>query len=272
MLLIPWIYRLFPNHKFYAEPFAGFLGVLLNKHRSKNSEAANDLDGIVINLMRVIANPQTAAQLKERLAGAIPTESLYQRCAAYLAKAVGKAAPSEPDVDLAFARLYVACYGWSAHWTSAKMPGRGSPKPLPGPDRIDALTARLRYVRFFQRDAIAFIQAFDGPDSFFYIDPPYSAVSSTKQYMSDHGKRLVEALVDTLKNLKGKFLLSGYPNPIYDKCGWERRQRIRTRFMNQGIKAPHVVETFWANYSLNPALDMVRLDRWWNKEAIADVG
>ena len=42
-----------PDHEVYLEPFAGSLGVLLNKPRA-HIETVNDLDGNVVNFFRVL--------------------------------------------------------------------------------------------------------------------------------------------------------------------------------------------------------------------------
>lgn len=64
--LAPWIIEQMPDHVCYVEPFGGAAGVLLQKPRSY-AEVYNDLDSEVVNLFRVLRDPE----LNQRLQGVI---------------------------------------------------------------------------------------------------------------------------------------------------------------------------------------------------------
>lgn len=68
---------------------------------------------------------------------------------------------------------------------------------------------RLRCVEIFQRDAIDLIKLKDSENTFFYCDPPY--VSSDCGHYEGYTKENFKELLETLKTIKGKFLLSSYP-------------------------------------------------------------
>ena len=108
------------------------------------------------------------------------------------------------------------------------------------------------------------LERYDRKETFFYLDPPY--VHSTRRAggydheMTDCDHR---NLVDTLKNLKGKVLLSGYANEIYDTLGWRRMDynvvshaagRVRASGL-QGVgtskEKQKRVESLWLNYEVN---------------------
>ena len=79
------------------------------------------------------------------------------------------------------------------------------------PDKIDAIHKRLDKVMIENRDFKKLITQYDCKEAFFYCDPPYSTgcgyeVTSTKDF--DH-----KGLRDTLKNIKGRFLLSYDDSP-----------------------------------------------------------
>ena len=61
-----------------------------------------------------------------------------------------------------------------------------------------------------------------------------------------------ESLLDTLANLDGKFLLSGYRHPIYDraarKYGWSRTDILIDNKASSKKSKPKKVECLWANY------------------------
>lgn len=62
--LAPWIIEQMPDHVCYVEPFGGAAGVLLQKPRSY-AEVYNDLDSEVVNLFRVLRDPELNQRLQE---------------------------------------------------------------------------------------------------------------------------------------------------------------------------------------------------------------
>ena len=73
-------------------------------------------------------------------------------------------------------------------------------------DLIQELEGRMANVVVENQDFETLIKHYDRPDSFFYADPPY--FSTEDMYDVDFGWDDHVRLRDTLKNIKGKFLLS----------------------------------------------------------------
>lgn len=74
---------------------------------------------------------------------------------------------------------------------------------------------RLKDTEIFTRDAVELIKLKDSVNTFFYLDPPYvsSDMGHYKGYTRDNFVELLEAC----SNIKGKFLLSSYPEPELDQ-------------------------------------------------------
>src|SRR5581483_7877961 len=64
--LAEWIISHFPPHRVYVEPFGGAASVLMCKPRSF-AEIYNDRWSVVVNVFRVLRDPDTAAALERRL-------------------------------------------------------------------------------------------------------------------------------------------------------------------------------------------------------------
>ena len=86
----------------------------------------------------------------------------------------------------------------------------------------ELLQERIELTQIECRDALDVIRLYDTPDTFHYIDPPYPGTNlgHYKGYTMDN----LEQLLVKLSNIKGKFLLSNYPQDIITqyarKHGW----------------------------------------------------
>lgn len=64
--LAPWIVSFFPKHRVYVEPYGGAASVLMRKPRAFG-EVYNDMDEEVVNVFRVLRDPQLAGDLQRLL-------------------------------------------------------------------------------------------------------------------------------------------------------------------------------------------------------------
>jgi DNA adenine methylase len=114
--------------------------------------------------------------------------------------------------------------------------------------------ARLRRVVVLNRPALDVIRQQDGPDTLFYLDPPYlhetrAATDAYAHEMSDadHAKLLV-----ALSHVEGKFLLSGYDSEMYRKAervyGWNRHTFDLPNHAAGGGEKRRMTEVLWTNF------------------------
>ncbi len=223
--LAPWIIRHFPAHRVYVEPFGGAASVLLRKSRSQH-EVYNDLDEDVVNVFRVLRDPQLADAL--RRACALTPFSRVEFFACY----------GEPVADPVERARRTIASSFMAHGTTARKQNRsgfkakgvrrnstGSRDWLGWPDQVPAFVERLRGVTIECRPALEVIAQQDSPETLFYVDPPYPiSTRSSVRTRSDAERAYRYNLSDdehrelgaALRSLDGRVVVSGYACPLYD--------------------------------------------------------
>lgn len=252
--LAPKIVAMMPPHTHYVEPFAGGLSVLLAKNPEGVSEVVNDLDGELINFWRVLQRPESFELLKRRLEATPFSREEFEDAAA----------PALDPIDRA-CRLFIRVrqsFG-GARKTFAPVGARqrrgmnGNVSAwLNAIDGLPAVHARLSRVLIENRDAISVIKRQDRPDALFYCDPPYLHETrvSTDAYDVEMTREKHLELLNTLLNIRGKFLLSGYPSKLYDghagMCGWNRLEIDIANHAAGGEAKRRMTEVLWYNYDV----------------------
>lgn len=246
-LLAPWIIEHFPPHRIYVEPFGGAASVLMRKPRTY-SEVYNDMDGDIVEVFKVLRDPQTAQDLQRRL-----TLTPFARDEFFGAYEIA----SEPveRVRQMMIRAFMG-FGSDGHNSDKGRTGfracsnRSGTTPAHDwanfPDCIPAFTERLRGVVIENRDAADVMRQHDTPETLHFVDPPYVHATRTVQ----HGYRFEmtdeqhERLLEVLMSLKGMVILCGYANPLYERLGWAHaahadgaRDRVECLWMNAACVA-----------------------------------
>ena len=128
-------------------------------------------------------------------------------------------------------------------------------------DGLAEVHARLKRVVILNDDAVKVIKQEDSPNTLFYLDPPYMPETrvTTDDYAvemtaSDHAR-----LLAALKDIEGKFILSGYPNGMYDDAaaanGWHRVKREIDCKASGTKEKPKRTECLWMNCDSRPNSD-----------------
>jgi len=260
--LAPWILSFFPRHTVYVEPFGGAASVLLQKPRV-GAECYNDLDGTIVNLFRILRDPERALEL-QHLVELTPFardefDWAYE--------------PAATDMDLAHKTIIKSFMGHGSDsatrgcrtgFRSKLTDGRVLPavEYSTWSNAIPSFTRRLRGVVIENRNALEVIERMDSPSTLIYADPPYchstrSAImgrsAKTHGYrheMTDDDHR---ALAAVLHKAQGMVVLSGYPSDLYDLelfPDWIRHER---RHVADGGRQR--TEVVWINEACAIALD-----------------
>lgn len=223
--LASFITTLIPPHNVYVEPFFGGGAVFWAKNPSI-SEVINDLNDSLINFYRVLKYRYD--ELAEML-----DETFHSRSQHVEARKIYRDETVSDELLRAWA-LFVQTNGSFAH----KICGgyrfdRAGSSSKSYNNKINAVKNqtfyrdRLQNVNIECQDAIKVIQSYDTPDTFFYCDPPYidSDCGHYKGYTAEDYARLLKCLSE----VKGKFILSSYPDPILDsfvrRFGWTQQEK-----------------------------------------------
>lgn len=243
--LAPWIVGLFPDHRIYVEPFGGAASVLLRKPRSY-AEVYNDLDAEVVNLFQVLRSDEAPELIRAlRLTPFAEVEFL----ASYI--------QGHDAVERARRLVVRSFMGFGSnaiHRRSGFRQNSNRSGTTPArdwmnyPDALAAIIERLRGVVIMNRQAIDVMAAHDGPQTLHYVDPPY--VWETRDGGTDYAHELDDhqhrELLQFLCDLKGRVVLSGYLNPLYDTIlgNWHRVDRDA---FADGARPR--TESVWLNYA-----------------------
>jgi DNA adenine methylase len=193
-----------PQHKAYVEVFAGSAKLLFAKEAS-GWEIINDINDEIVNFFRVDKHrPSALAELLE-----------HDLIAAGRFSELKQQKPRDCELQRALQFAYLTWYSFGSkgqHFASTTIQQLGKAKaPVKRPlIRVRTLLAdvaeRLRHVLIENRDFAECIRRYDGRDTFFYCDPPYTDFQENNRY-KPLGERNRE-LFNVLSAIKGKFLLS----------------------------------------------------------------
>ena len=252
------IIKLMPPHIHYVEPYAGGLSVLLAKEYIGVSEVVNDLNGLLINFWRVLADPALFAEMIRILQATPCSESAYD---------AADTAADAGDFDFAdrvgsAVRFFIRCRQsragtFKGFTTLAKTRVRRGMNELPSAwwSSIDGMAEvhdRLSRVVILCRDAIDVIKTEDGVGTLFYCDPPY--LHSTRQTLNAYSFEMSEnqhiRFLTTIGLVAGRVMVSGYDSELYNDMlkGWTRHLFDVPNNAASGETKRRMTEVVWTNF------------------------
>lgn len=223
----------------YVEPFAGMLGVLLQRPKSA-MEIVNDLDGMVINWWRCVRDePEELTRLIQLTPN---SRDEYARARESVATG-GDGVQKALDFTISIMQGMASSPGYTG-WRQHYQP-RGSLAWRHGLDeRIIAIADRMRDVVIENRPAEELIERLaDVHEAVLYVDPPYPTAAQGLYGVDSLDK---DRLSVALMALSGRAAISGY-NDEWDQLGWQRHERSTVR-VTPGRDGAKRVEVLWTNY------------------------
>ena len=244
-----WVRSLLPPTKFYAEPFAGMLGVLLARRSSESMvEVVNDLDGRVINWWRVVRD--RPAELAEWLRFTPHSRAQLDDSVRLVNCAAGSALERAGHMTVILFQSYSmssATLSTSKSWSVETKASGASHRWDYVPDRVREIAARVHDVRLESMDAVLFVDKYgQSSANLLYVDPPYEHVG--EKYYAESVN--FDDLETALRGCAARVALSGYDTCRWDCLGWQRHEK--STYTTQAVTGEVVSlprrEVIWTNY------------------------
>ena len=209
----------------YCEPFVGMGGVFLRRTQRPKAEVINDRGRDVSNLFRILQRHYP--QFLEVLRFQLTTRAEFNRL-------VDTNPETLTDLERAARFLYLqrTAFGGKVSGrdfgVSKERPGRFNLTTLE--PMLEDLHTRLSGVVIECLDWAEFIPRYDGPETLFYLDPPYWGCED------DYGKAMFSRedfgrMADVLRGIKGRFILSINDVPeIRDMFAWAMIEEVKVSY------------------------------------------
>jgi DNA adenine methylase len=238
----------------YVEPFGGAASVLMRKRRSP-VEIYNDRWGTVVNVFRVLRDPEKAAELTRLLYLTPFARDEFDQVTAIPLEGLSDVEQARRTILRSFAGFGSASTN-GAHATGFRAVSATASKS-PGQDwanypaQIPGFVQRLRGVVIENRDALEVIRQHDSPHTLFYLDPPYphsvrnlrrgNAMYAYEMTDEDH-----KVLAGVIHQAQAMVVISGYECDLYRDLFGHWTQFQKEHVVDGGRKR---CESIW----LNPA-------------------
>ncbi|GAB2798736.1 DNA adenine methylase [Rhabdobacter roseus] len=225
--MVPAILPKIPKHHTYVEPFFGGGAVFWAKPPSQ-AEVVNDINHRLVTFYKVLKYDfeDLASRVDETFhsrAQHRESDELYLSQQEEITQPVACAWSVWVQTNMSFGTMIGGGFGYD----------RGGKCALKIANKKAALTSafqdRLRRVTIECYDVLKVIRAYDAPDAFFYLDPPY--VTSNQGHYGGYTMDDFRALLDACATMQGTSLLSSYPEEILmeyrDRYGWKSEDHVK---------------------------------------------
>jgi len=229
--MLKHILPLIPQHKIYTEAFFGGGAVFFAKEPVE-SEIINDTNNMVVNFYEVIKTDFD--WLKKRIEATCFSRATYK-----VADVIYRMPNLFDKKQQAWAFYVATNMGFSCQIGSWGYDRYGKRTKAFRNKKIafdETIHQRLENVQIENNDACKVISSRDTDDAFHYVDPPY--INVHQGHYEGYTKDDYTNLLNTLVQVKGKFLLSSYPTEILDgyieRFGWYTKTFTKTLSASKG--------------------------------------
>jgi DNA adenine methylase len=242
------ILPMIPKHTIYCEPFFGGGAIFFAKKPARLS-AINDTNGWAICFYRQLKSNFDA--LNEMIQGTLHSEAEHQRAKVILKEGNGT------DLETAWAFWVQTNMSFGTKMFAGFAFGNDDRVLKATHNRKKAFPQyrnALESAEIFNRDAINVIKLKDTSETFHYIDPPY--VGSNCGHYEGYTQKNFYELLELLATIKGKFLLSSYPNDALlsarERYGWRSMDIVQNLSVSgKGTEGKSKTECLTFNYALD---------------------
>lgn len=189
------------SHRAYVEPFVGMGGVFLRRRFRPKLEVANDLNGEIVNLFRMLQRHHR--QLMDVMRFQIASRRDFERL-----RHTDPSGLTELERAARFLYLQRLAFGGQVRGVFGVAPEQAGRFSLSRLEPIlEAAHERLEAVVFECLDWAELVARYDSPNTLFYLDPPYFGGED------DYGKGMFDRsqyarMAGVLAAIKGAFILS----------------------------------------------------------------
>lgn len=245
------------RHIHYVEPYFGGGAVMLRKDCVGVSEVANDIHKDLTVFWKVLQGLESFKHL-QRLCEATPFSQ-----AEYDDAELEFHDPPQNEIIRAW-RFFVLCRQSLAGRMKSFAPlskertrramNEQASAWLTAIEGLPEVHYRMKRVVITCQDGNTCVQQQDGKQTLFYLDPTYFKPTRVAKdvYQHEMTKKQHVELLDTLGQIKGKFILSGYPSKLYgrhaDKNGWNRHDFELPNNAAGGKAKRRMTECVWCNF------------------------
>lgn len=170
--LAGWIIQHFPPHRCYVEPFGGAASVLLKKQRSY-AEVYNDRDDDIVNFFQVVRTPEFCERLIQLLKLTPYARSEFELAYTETNDTIERARRTAILAQMGFGSAGATKGTTGFRSDTKRQNGTAQHTFVKYPDNLLAICRRLQGVLIENKSWQQVVNAHDGKDTLFFIDPPY---------------------------------------------------------------------------------------------------
>ncbi len=231
--------------------------MLLARDGEGVSEVVNDSNGDLCNFYRVLQDERAFAAFLRRVEVTPFAEEMWKQADDYFTLAADPLIRAWLFFVLCRQSLAGRMTGFTGVTKTRTRRGMNNEVSawLSCVEGLPAVHERLKRVLVLNRQALDVIRGHDSEQTLFYLDPPY--LHETRTTTQEYGTHEMSpqdhmVLLDVLGTIRGKFVLSGYPSPLYDgaaaRHGWRRVDFEIANHAAGGADKRRMTESCWMNY------------------------